>query len=171
VATLLTFLSVAAPASAGDPIMPLDQVRSGMQCTGYSVVRGTEPAEFDVEVFDVIDGDPTLEGPRILIGVSGPAIERTGLGPGFSGTPVYCPDGAGTARVIGAISESIGEYGGKVGLATPIEAVLSVIRFRPARADPPRRRSPGRLPDRARRPLGACLPVAFPARCCRCRRP
>ncbi len=106
--------------------MPLDQVRSGMQCTGYSVVRGTEPAQFGVEVLDVIDGDPTLEGPRILIGVSGAAVERTGIGPGFSGTPVYCADGAGVSRVIGAISESIGEYGGKVALATPIEAVLSV---------------------------------------------
>ncbi len=173
-ATLLTFLSVATPASAGDPIMPLDQVRSGMQCTGYSVVRGTEPAEFGVEVLDVIDGDPTLEGPRILVGVSGPAVERTGIGPGFSGTPVYCPDGAGVSRVIGAISESIGEYGGKVALATPIEAVLSVNPVPPG----PRRSaasalsgpasglrppavagvSPGRLPGKVL-PLSAPLTV------------
>ena len=29
-------------ALAGDPIMPLSQLRPGMQCTGYSVIRGTD---------------------------------------------------------------------------------------------------------------------------------
>jgi hypothetical protein len=56
--------------------------------------------------------------------VSGPAVDSTGLGPGFSGSPIYCPDGAGVARNIGAISESINEYGGKVAFATPIEEIL-----------------------------------------------
>ena len=69
----------------------------------------------------MIDGDPASDGPRILFEVSGAAIDATGIGPGFSGSPIYCPDGAGTNRNIGAISQSIGEYGGKAGLATPIE--------------------------------------------------
>ena len=117
---------LAAPASAADPVMSLADVRSGMQCTGYSVVRGVEPAAFNVEIFDVIAGDAALDSPRLLIGVSGPAVDATGLGPGFSGSPVYCPDAQGVPRVAGAISESVGEYGGKVGLATPIESVLGV---------------------------------------------
>src|SRR3954462_3946504 len=95
-----------------------------MQCTGYSVVRGTAISTFGVQVLDVVDGDPAEDGPRILVEVSGAAVDRTGIGPGFSGSPIYCPDGAGVQRNIGAISESIGEYGGRVVLATPIEAIL-----------------------------------------------
>jgi hypothetical protein len=115
----------AAPAFAGDPIMPLSQVHSGMACTGYSVIHGTDISSFSVQVLDVVDADPAEDGPRILVEVSGPAVDRTGIGPGFSGSPIYCDDGTGTQRNIGAISESIGEYGGKVVLATPIEAILA----------------------------------------------
>jgi hypothetical protein len=78
-------------------------------------------------VLDVVSDDvvgETSDGPRILLQFSGPAIDATGLGPGFSGSPIYCPDDAGVMRNIGAISESIGEYGGKVALATPIEEML-----------------------------------------------
>ncbi len=115
----------AAPAYAGDPIMPLSQVQAGMQCTGYSVIQGTTISSFDVRVLDVAGGEATSdEGARILIQVSGPAVDATGLGPGFSGSPIYCPDGAGVQRVIGAVSESVNEYGGKVAFATPIESIL-----------------------------------------------
>jgi len=39
-------------AQAGDPIMPLSDLRPGMRCTGYSVIRGTEISSFDVEIVD-----------------------------------------------------------------------------------------------------------------------
>ena len=110
--TVAALLLPAAPAAAGDPIMPLSQVRSGMQCTGYSVVRGTDIASFDVEILEVVDGDASGEGPRLLVRVSGPAVDGTGVGPGFSGSPIYCRDEQGTDRNAGAISESLGEYGG-----------------------------------------------------------
>src|SRR5207244_3485185 len=45
-AALVALLGGAAPAQAGDPIMPLSQVRSGMHCTGLSVIRGTDIASF-----------------------------------------------------------------------------------------------------------------------------
>lgn len=118
-------LPVASASAAGDPVMPLAEVRGGMQCTGYSVVRGTDVAAFDVEVIDVVDSEPGSDGARILVEASGPAVDATGIGPGFSGSPIYCPDAAGVARNIGAISESIGDYGGRVVLATPIEAILA----------------------------------------------
>lgn len=124
-ASVAACLLPASTAAAGDPIMALSDVRPGMQCTGYSVVQGTTISTFDVRVLDVIDGDPASDGPRILFEVSGPAIDATGIGPGFSGSPIYCADGAGTNRNIGAISQSIGEYGGKAGLATPIELMLA----------------------------------------------
>jgi hypothetical protein len=123
-AAVVALLIPAAEAFAGDPVMPLGEVRAGMQCTGYSVVRGTDVAAFGVEVVDVVDDRTTGGGPRILVELSGPAIEETGVGPGFSGSPIYCADAQGTARNIGAISESVGEYGGTVVLATPIEAIL-----------------------------------------------
>jgi hypothetical protein len=123
-AAAAALLIPATAASAGDPVMPLGEVRSGMQCNGYSVVRGTEVARFGVEVIDVVDDRSSGSGPRILVRVSGPAVDDTGVGPGFSGSPIYCADAAGTQRSIGAISEAIGEYGGKIVLATPIEAIL-----------------------------------------------
>lgn len=126
--------------------MALSDVRPGMQCSALSVVRGTEIARFDAEVIDVIRGDAASSGPRILFRVSGPAVDATGIGPGFSGSPILCPDGDGVERNAGAISEGIGEYGNKVGLATPIELVLGE---RP-RASRSARRAPGLL-RRARR--------------------
>ncbi len=109
---------------AADPIMPLADVRAGMVCTSLSVVKGTEVSPFSVEIVDVVRGDALTPAPRLLVRVSGPAVDATGVGPGFSGSPIYCPDSAGTARNVGAISETIGEYGNKLVLATPIEQML-----------------------------------------------
>jgi hypothetical protein len=141
-ATLVACLLPAAPAAAGDPIMPLSEVRSGMQCTGYSVIRGTDISSFDVEVIDVVDSEPGTGTAMILVEASGPAVDRTGIGPGFSGSPVYCG-----GRTIGAISQSIGDYGGKVVLATPIESMLA----NPVDAPRPRagRAAPARSPRAA----------------------
>jgi hypothetical protein len=141
---LLVFgASVPSAANAADPIMPLSEVRSGMRCTGLTVVRGTEISSFDVEVIDVIADDPAVGGPRILIRVSGPAVDMTGVGPGFSGSPILCG-----GRNAGAISEGIGEYGNHVVLATPIEEILTA---RPAPTPASARRAPGLA--RAARPL------------------
>jgi hypothetical protein len=123
--------------------MPLSEVRSGMRCTGLSVVRGTEISSFDVEVIDVIADDPATGGPRILIRVSGPAVDATGLGPGFSGSPILCG-----GRNAGAVSEGVGAYGNHVALATPIEEILTA---RPAPTPASARRAPTLA--RAARPL------------------
>ena len=82
--------------------------------------------------------------------MSGPAVDETGVGPGFSGSPIYC---APARRNAGAISESIGEYGGKTVLATPIEEIL---------ANPPD--APRGKPIGARRvrAIGRVLPLAEP---------
>jgi hypothetical protein len=133
-AAVAALLVPAAPAFAGDPIMPLSQVQAGMRCTGYSVIHGTDISSFDVQVLDVADGDAVVVPPRILVEVSGPAVDATGLGPGFSGSPIYCADSAGVARNIGAISESIGEYGNKTALVTPIESILGTPVDAPGKA-------------------------------------
>jgi hypothetical protein len=146
--TTAALLLPAAPSmAAGDPIMPLSEVQAGMDCQGRSVVRGTDIATFGVHIDDVIDGDASGEGPRLLISVSGPAVDATGIGPGFSGSPIYC-DG----RIAGAISESIREFGGDVAHPTPIEAVLGIP------VDAPKERSTKALPAN-RRPLATPLTV------------
>ncbi|HTE61472.1 MAG TPA: hypothetical protein VK631_14065, partial [Solirubrobacteraceae bacterium] len=151
-ATVAALLFPATEALAGDPVMPLGEVHAGLQCTGYSVVRGTDVAAFGVEVVDVVD-DRAGSGPRILIKVSGPAVDETGIGPGFSGSPIYCPDAQGVARNIGAISESVGDYGGKVALATPIEAILGNP------VDAPRAKAASATAAGAARPLAAPLTI------------
>ena len=55
---------------------------------------------------------------------SGPAVDATGIAEGFSGSPVMCLDANGVRRNIGAISQSVGEYGNHVVLVTPIEEML-----------------------------------------------
>jgi len=142
-------LVVVPAARAADPIMPLSEVRQGMHCTGLSVIKGTAISSFDVEILDVIAPEAGLSGPRILIRVSGPAVDQTGIGPGFSGSPVIC-DG----RNAGAISEGLGEYGNRVALATPIEGMLRERPTPPASA----RRDPALL--RAARPLQTPLTVS-----------
>jgi hypothetical protein len=123
-AALAAALAAPAAASASDPIMPLGDVAAGMHCTALSVVRGTTITSFDVEVLDVIDRQRPDEA-RFLIRVSGPAVDATGIGPGFSGSPIYCTGADGVARNIGAVSAGIGQYGGTVGVATPIEQILA----------------------------------------------
>ena len=159
-ATAAALLLPAATAAAGDPIMALGDVRAGMKCTGYSVVKGTAISSFDVEVLDVIDGDPLSEGPRILVQASGPAVDATGIGPGFSGSPIYCPGADGVRRNIGAISSSIGEYGGKVVLATPIETILANPAHPPAARGVRDRPRGGDDSARAARNVGAGPPAS-----------
>jgi hypothetical protein len=155
-AAVAALLIPATEALAGDPVMPLGDVRAGMQCTGYSVVRGTAVTGFDVEVIDVVDDRTAGSGPRILLRASGPAVDATGLGPGFSGSPIYCADAQGTPRNIGAISESVGEYGGKVALATPIGAILGNP------VDAPRAATPAPARRAKARPLAATPATARP---------
>src|SRR3954469_17074057 len=166
-AAVAALLVPAAPAFAGDPTMPLWQVHPGMHCTGYSVVQGTTISAFDVNVIDVAGGEATSGGGRILFSASGPAVDATGIGPGFSGSPIYCPDEAGVSRVIGAISESINEYGGKVALATPIEAVIGTpidVPGKPnaATTNVARASRAARLSPRMRAALASARPIASP---------
>src|SRR3954451_15443506 len=153
VVTALACLATAAPSRAADPIMPLSQVKKGMKCTGRSVIQGTEISSFDVEVLDVVAGDPGARQPLILVRVSGPAVDATGIAEGFSGSPVICPDDDGVQRFAGAIAFASGDYGGHVALATPIESVLGLPHAPPGAASRNARAA------RHKRPLLAPLSV------------
>jgi hypothetical protein len=120
-ATALLLLAAVTPARAAYPIMPLSEVQPGMRCTALSVIRGTTISSFDVDIIDVVPGDEIADQPLLLVKVSGPAIDDTGIAEGFSGSPVVC-DG----RIAGAIAYGSGDYGNQLGYATPIEAMLDV---------------------------------------------
>jgi hypothetical protein len=152
--TALACLALSVPAHAADPIMPLSQVKKGMQCTSLSVVQGTEISSFDAEVLDVVAGDAAQRQPLILVRVSGEAVEPTGIAEGFSGSPLICPDEDGVQRTAGAIAFASGDYGGKVALATPIESLLGL------RADPPPGTRRNSRAARRARPLAAPLSVS-----------
>ena len=151
----LAAVALMAPSAqaAGPPTMGLDDVRPGMVCEARSVVRGTEVVGFQARIDEVLRDGGDLRRARLLVTVSGAAVDASGIGAGFSGSPVICPGADGTPRIAGAISETIGQYGGKRVLATPIQAVLGEP------VDPPRQRASA---ARSRALLGSARPIATP---------
>src|SRR3954470_23724685 len=147
----LLCLLVPAAAQAADPILPLSAVHAGMRCTGYSVIRGTDITSFDVDVIDVFSGPY----PQVLVRVSGPAVDVTGIAEGFSGSPVKCADPAdGVAKTIGAIAQGTGDYGNKAVLGTPIQTMLAEPVVPPVGARP--------MPSALRRRVRAlAAPLSF----------
>lgn len=151
----------AAPAQAAEPTMALADVQPGMRCTALSVVQGTEPVSFDATVLGV-DGGPRPSDALIIMRFSGAAVDAYGIGQGFSGSPVSCPDGAGTPRVVGAISQGIGQYDNLVAGVTPIEAMLAT----PTRGTAPLAPAIGQAssPGKAAKPASASSAASRPAR-------
>src|SRR6266567_1870976 len=81
--------SQAASAQELREILPLSQVRPGMQGYAYTIFAGDQVEKFDLEVIGVLDN---FLGPRqsiILVQLKGPKVEHTGVVAGMSGSPVY----------------------------------------------------------------------------------
>src|SRR5918993_5179215 len=106
---------VSTPAST--PIMPLSEVKPGMEGVGRTVFEGTELRDFKVRIIGVLKN---VQGPRrdlIIAKLEGGPLAETGVASGMSGSPVYI-DG----RLVGAVGYSIGAFP-KEAIAgiTPIE--------------------------------------------------
>lgn len=83
---------------ANVPIMPVKDLRPGMQGTGRTVIQGDTIEDFNVEILGV-SGTET-SGYSIFVRLYGPLIEKTGgVAQGMSGSPVYV-DG----RLVGAVA-------------------------------------------------------------------
>lgn len=119
-------LAVAAtPALAGDPVMPLTEVRPGMSGEARTVVRGTDITTFPVSVLDVQHTADAPGGALILARAEGPLMEQTGgVAEGMSGSPVYVTGADGVPRVIGAVAYGAGDQAGVIIGITPIEQML-----------------------------------------------
>ena len=125
-AALLAFagsLSLAAALSAAPnagEILPLDQVRPGMQGYAYTIFAGDQIEKFDLEVIGVM---PNFLGPKqsiILVQLKGPKVEHTGVVAGMSGSPVYLE-----GKLAGALSLKLGIFTKEpIAGVTPIQDVL-----------------------------------------------
>src|SRR5579863_8024334 len=115
-----TTLSPALSAQSNE-ILPLSQVRPGMQGYAYTIFAGDQVEKFDLEVIGVM---PNFLGPRqtiILVQLKGPKVEHTGVVAGMSGSPVYLE-----GKLAGALSLKLGIFTKEpIAGVTPIADVLA----------------------------------------------
>lgn len=117
---ILLALPVALTEAAPD-IMPLAEVKAGMQGVAKTVVAGTKIEEFGVEVLGIMKNKGP-SGDLILVRTFGDLIDRTGgIAQGMSGSPVYI-DG----RLVGAIAFGWSFTDHKIGMVTPITDMLKL---------------------------------------------
>ena len=84
--------------------MDTDQIRPGMTGIGKTVMAGTTPAAFDVEVLSVMRNvEPARD--MVLIRCTDSRLQRTGVAGGMSGSPIYIRDPSdGRLKLIGALA-------------------------------------------------------------------
>jgi len=119
-ALLFGGFAVAAAPQESTEIMPVSQVRAGMQGYAYTIFAGDAIEKFDLEVIGVL---PNFLGPKqsiILVQLKGPHVEHTGVVAGMSGSPVYIE-----GKLAGALSLKLGIFTKEaIAGVTPIEDVL-----------------------------------------------
>src|SRR5437762_197667 len=110
-----------AVAQESNEILPLGQVRAGMQGYAYTIFAGDQVEKFDLEVIGVLEN---FLGPKqsiILVQLKGRKVEHTGVVAGMSGSPVYL-DG----KLAGALSLRLGIFTKEpIAGVTPIADVLA----------------------------------------------
>src|SRR6202521_4155413 len=108
-------------AQESNELLPLSQVRAGMQGYAYTIFAGDQVEKFNLEVIGVLDN---FLGPKqsiILVQLKGPKVEHTGVVAGMSGSPVYL-DG----KLAGALSLKLGIFTKEpIARVTPINDVLN----------------------------------------------
>lgn len=119
--TMVAVGQVELPRMGDARFMPVSELRPGMTGYGLSVLRGTAPERFDIEVIDVLH-DFRPDQDLILVRTSHPVLDEAHVVGGMSGSPIYVDD-----RMIGAYA-----YGWPYGAAsvvgvTPIENMLREI--------------------------------------------
>src|SRR6202022_1388045 len=101
-------------------ILPLSEVRQGMQGYAYTIFAGDSVEKFDLEVIGIM---PNFRGPRqsiILVQLKGPKVEHTGVVAGMSGSPVYLE-----GKLAGALSLKLGVFTKEaIAGAPPLEGCL-----------------------------------------------
>ena len=140
-------------------MLPLSQVRPGMQGYAFTIFTGDKIEKFDLEVIGVLDN---FLGPKqsiILIQLKGPKVEHTGVVAGMSGSPVYL-DG----KLAGALSLKLGIFTKEpIAGVTPIQDVLNPPPSAAAEIPLPQFGVPSGAAVRAMLPSGSALePIETP---------
>jgi hypothetical protein len=137
-AAIAAALAVRLPASTA--LMPIDEVRPGMEGVGRTIFEGTELQDFKVHILGVLKNVQAPQRNLILARLEGGPLAETGVIAGMSGSPVYI-DG----RLVGAVSYSIGSFSKE-----PIAGITPIGEMIDATRAPSTRRSTaqaaGRLP-------------------------
>jgi hypothetical protein len=108
-------------ARAAVEVFPLQDVRPGMRGVAVTVLEGTEPDSFAVEIVGVLDR--TSPGRHvILVRALDERIIRTGIAQGMSGSPIYL-DG----RLLGALAFAYTGATEPIGGATPFEEMQTSL--------------------------------------------
>jgi hypothetical protein len=136
----LTVLALAlavatAPLGAAE-VLPLAEVRPGMEGTGRTVFQGAEVEEFGVRILGVLDN---AVGPRqslILARLDGGPLAETGVIQGMSGSPVFI-DG----KLVGAVAYSFPFGKEPIAGITPFAEMVEATRVETPRAPSARFRS------------------------------
>jgi hypothetical protein len=103
VAAIAAGLVTRLPASTS--LMPIDEVRPGMEGVGRTIFQGSDLQEFKVHILGVLKNVTAPQRNLILARLEGGPLADTGVIAGMSGSPVYI-DG----RLVGAVSYSIGSF-------------------------------------------------------------
>lgn len=132
VTVLLLGSAFTAPASTAAPlcsdvpdVFPVADLEAGMTATAWTVVQGTDPVSFDVEILGVIPDGIAAGVDFILVHTSGPVIDQTGgIAFGFSGSPVFIGD-----QLVGSVSYGFGFADQAYGGVTPAEDMLRLLSY------------------------------------------
>src|SRR5437870_11642552 len=141
-------------------ILPLSQVKPGMQGYAYTIFTGDKIEKFDLEVLGVL---ANFLGPKqsiILVQLKGPKVEHTGVVAGMSGSPVYLE-----GKLAGALSLKLGIFSKEpIAGVTPIQDVLNPPSQPPAaQAAPQQLGPPSDTSTRTALPSGSALePIETP---------
>ena len=128
-AVLAAGTASAEPPAADDAVLPLSEVRAGMEGTGRTVFEGARVDEFGVRILGVLEN---ALGPRqsvILARLSGGPLAQTGVIAGMSGSPVFVG-----GKLIGAVAYAFPFGKEPIAGITPISEMVEATRSDAPRA-------------------------------------
>jgi hypothetical protein len=103
-------------------VFPIDQLTDGMQATGWTVLKGTQPESFGVKILGVLPDAIAPGDDLVLVKAHGANIDAIGgMGPGFSGSPVYINN-----ELVGSVSYGLGGDA-HYGALTPGQELVDVL--------------------------------------------
>jgi hypothetical protein len=117
--------SAAELCSSEPDVFPVADLEPGMMATAWTVVEGTDPVSFDVEILGVLPDGIAPGVDFILVHTSGSVIDETGgIAAGFSGSPVYI----GT-ELVGSVSYGFFAADQTYGGVTPAEDMVRLLGY------------------------------------------